>query len=51
MGNSGPHHAQRRQSSQQQPQEVEEEVEVDVVGDQQHQAVTKQAVTLGTHRK
>lgn len=50
-GKRHPHHAQRGQPSQQQPEEVEEEVEVDVVGNQQYQAVTEQTVTLEEHRK
>lgn len=50
-GKRGPHHAQRGQPSEQQPQDVEEEVKVDVVGDQQYQAVTEQTVTLEKHSK
>ena len=42
------YHAQRGQSSNQQPQDVEQEVEVDVVGDQEDDAVTKQSVALAT---
>lgn len=45
-GKTNPHHAQSGESSQQQPQNVEQEVEVDVVGNKQHHTVTKQTVTL-----
>lgn len=42
------HHAQCGQAAEQQPQPVEQEVEVDVVGDEEDDAGTKQAVTLAT---
>ena len=43
-----PHHAQRGEPSEQEPEEVEEGVEVDVVGDEEDHTVAKQPVTLGT---
>lgn len=47
-GKCSPHHTQSGQSSNQQPEHVEQEVEVDVVGDEKDDAVTEQTVTLAT---
>lgn len=47
-GKRSPHHSQSGKSSEQQPEDVEQEVEVDVIGDEEDDTVTKQAVTLTT---
>lgn len=41
------YHAQGGQPPHQQPEEVEEGMEVDVIGDEQDNAVTKEAIALG----
>lgn len=44
------YHAQGGQPPHQQPEEVEEGMEVDVVGDEQDNAVPKEAIALGRRR-
>lgn len=44
-----PHHTQSRQSTDRQPENVEQEVEVNVVGDKEDDAVAKQTITLTTN--